>query len=310
MGAFCRYLCFAMASAFLVACGSKKQTVTTSLPEGAVVARPASLDTTDLSGLIDSSELSIEREIEQPSYVMDVFSADGQTKQQIHELNATGIQRQYDFAPAMHYDLRRPQFVMLHHTSQNSLNQTVRTFQLPHTEVSAHYVVGRDGRVVQMLNDYMRAWHAGTGRWGNITDMNSVSIGIELDNNGYEPFPDLQINALLVLLDTLKTKYKIPQANFIGHSDFAPARKNDPSILFPWKVLAERGFGIWYNESYLPTPPQNFNAVDALKVIGYDTRNLPAAIRAFKRRFVQTEVSDELTPFDEAVIYDLYRKYY
>lgn len=306
-----KFVCFFFISIVLLACSPKQRTANTSVLTAPTIELPAK-DTslTDISFSPDTLALPFDQETQQPSYVMDVFSADGQTKQDIDELNATGIQRQYDFAPAMHYDLRKPQYVMLHHTSQHSLRQTVRTFQLPHTEVSAHYIVGRDGQVVQMLNDYMRAWHAGAGKWGQITDMNSVSIGIELDNNGREPFPELQINALLVLLDTLKTKYRIPQVNFIGHGDFAPTRKNDPSVFFPWKRLAERGFGIWYNESFLPAPPLNFNAIDALRIIGYDTRNLSAAIRAFKRRFIQTEVSDELTPYDEAVIYDLYRKYY
>src|SRR5690606_39735706 len=77
-----------------------------------------------------------------------------------------GNNRQYDYAAAIHYDVRRPQFVMIHHTSQSSLAQTIRTFQLAHTKVSSHYVIGRDGRVVQMLNDYMRGWHAGRGKWG------------------------------------------------------------------------------------------------------------------------------------------------
>src|SRR5690606_32169252 len=159
--------------------------------------------------------------------------------------------------------------------------------------------------------DYERAWHAGRSKWGAVTDLNSVSIGIELDNNGREPFPEQQIGALLVLLDTLKTRYNIPQLNFIGHADVAPTRKDDPNAFFPWKKLAERGFGIWYNEDYLLEPPANFNPVDALKIIGYDTSNLGAAIRAFKRKFiVNKEVDTILTSYDMAVLYDLYRKYY
>lgn len=231
-------------------------------------------------------------------------------EQQAWNLFLEGKNKQYDHASAMHYDVRRPQFVMIHHTSQSSLAQTIRTFQLPHTKVSSHYVIGRDGRVVQMLNDYMRAWHAGRGKWGNITDMNSVSIGIELDNNGREPFPDDQINALLALLDTLKTRYRIPQKNFIGHADFAPGRKNDPNVFFPWRRLAERGFGIWYNPDHLTTPPANFNALDALKLMGYDMHNQAAAIRAFKRKFIIDDLSPELTERDRAVLFDLYRKFY
>ncbi len=232
-------------------------------------------------------------------------------EERLAEQKRSGIYKQADWASAIHYDLRKPNFVIIHHTSQNSVAQTIRTFQLEHTQVSAHYVVGKDGQIVQMLNDYERAWHAGRSKWGAVTDLNSVSIGIELDNNGREPFPEQQIGALLVLLDTLKTRYNIPQLNFIGHADVAPTRKDDPNAFFPWKKLAERGFGIWYNEDYLLEPPANFNPVDALKIIGYDTSNLGAAIRAFKRKFiVNKEVDTILTSYDRAVLYDLYRKYY
>ena len=221
-----------------------------------------------------------------------------------------GTNKRYDYASAMHYDVRKPSFVMIHHTSQASLAQTIRTFQLAHTKVSSHYVIGRDGRVVQMLNDYLRGWHAGRGKWGTITDMNSVSIGIELDNNGREPFPEAQINSLLTLLDTLKTRYSIPQKNFIGHADFAPGRKDDPNVFFPWQLLAERGFGIWYNPNYLMAPPANFNPIDALKLMGYDMTNQQAAIKSFKRKFIKSDLTGDLTEKDKAVLYDLYRKHY
>jgi N-acetylmuramoyl-L-alanine amidase len=181
---------------------------------------------------------------------------------------------------------------------------------LEHTKVGAHYVIGKDGQVIQMLNDFERAWHAGRSKWGPITDLNSVSIGIELDNNGLEPFPEEQIGSLLILLDTLKTRYSIPQLNFIGHGDVAPTRKNDPSSFFPWKRLAAYGFGIWYNEDYLQAPPINFNPIDALKIMGYDTSNLNATIRAFKQKFIVKEINTTLTEYDKAVLYDLYRKYY
>lgn len=231
-------------------------------------------------------------------------------EEKLIEQKRLGINKNANWASAIHYDNRKPNYVIIHHTAQSSTAQTVRTFQLAHTKVSSHYVIGGDGQVIQMLNDYDRAWHAGRSKWGTITDINSVSLGIELDNNGREPFPDQQINALLVLLDTLKTKYQIPQLNFIGHADIAPTRKDDPNVNFPWKLLAERGFGIWYNEDFLPEPPYTFNAIDALKIMGYDMTNQEAAIRAFKRKYIKTEVNGILTARDKAVLYDLYRKYY
>lgn len=231
-------------------------------------------------------------------------------EEKLLEQKRDGVNKNTDWATAIHYDNRKPNYVIIHHTSQNSTAQTIRTFQLEHTKVSSHYVIGRDGQVIQMLNDYDRAWHAGKSKWGTITDMNSVSLGIELDNNGKDSFPEAQINALLTLLDTLKSKYLIPQLNFIGHADIAPTRKDDPNVNFPWKRLAERGFGIWYNENFLPEPPVNFNPIDALKIMGYDLSNLEAAIRAFKRKYIRTEVNGVLSPRDKAVLYDLYKKYY
>ncbi len=208
---------------------------------------------------------------------------------------------------SIHFNLRKPNYVVIHHTAQDSLEQTLHTFTVPHSQVSAHYVIGRDGEVYQMLSDYVRGWHAGVGKWGTVTDLNSISLGIELDNNGKEPFTEPQIYSLLNLLDTLKRRYNIPPANFIAHSDIAPSRKVDPSAFFPWKRLAERGFGIWPDE-VLMTPPENFNSEDALRIIGYDTRNLEAAIKAFKLHYIQNDVSGELTDYDLSVLYSLYRK--
>jgi N-acetylmuramoyl-L-alanine amidase len=210
---------------------------------------------------------------------------------------------------SVNFGIRKPNFVIIHHTAQNSTQQTINTFLVKgKSEVSAHYIVGKDGAVVQMVNDYLRANHAGIGKWGNTSDLNSSSIGIELDNNGIDqPFTDAQIKSLLVLLDALKKRYNIPVANFIGHADIAPGRKNDPRN-FPWKVLAKKGFGLWYDD-VLNLPPDDFNAELALRIIGYDTRNLPAAIASFKLHFVQTDVSQVLTPADKLILFNLYKKY-
>src|SRR5690606_36226274 len=228
----------------------------------------------------------------------------------IKMLMRNGIHKEADWSEAIHYDIRRPSFVIIHHTAQHSIQQTIRTFHLEHTEWEAHYVIGRDGRVVQMLNDYLRSWHAGRSKWGSITDMNSVSLGIELDNNGREAFSEAQIQSLMTLLDTLKTKYRIPFTNFIGHADIAPTRKDDPSVLFPWKRLAERGFGVWYDENNLQAVPPDFNYVDALRIIGYDVTNLKATIGAFKRKFIPQDPSPTLSDYDKRVLFNLYRRYF
>ena len=208
---------------------------------------------------------------------------------------------------SVNFGIRRANFVILHHTAQDSAAQTLQTFTTPRTQVSAHYVVGRDGKVIQMVNDYLRAQHAGESRWGNNTDLNSSSLGIELDNNGNEPYSDQQINSLYILLATLKKKYGIPTANFIGHADIAPARKPDPNN-FPWKNLAEKGYGLWYDDS-LEVAPMDFDSTIALRIIGYDVRNMEAAIVAFKRHFIQVDISPVLTVWDKSVLYNLYKKY-
>lgn len=207
----------------------------------------------------------------------------------------------------VNFNLRKPNFIIIHHTAQDSLQQTIKTFTKLEAQVSSHYVISDDGKVIQMLNDYLRAWHAGNGSWGKNTDINSTSIGIELDNNGTEVFSEAQINSLLALLTKLKKDYNIPAQNIIGHADIAPTRKKDPSALFPWKILAEKGFGIWPDE-YLETAPADFNVEQGLRIIGYDTKNLPAAIMAFKLHFIQTEVNDLLDEKTINTIYSIYKK--
>ncbi|MEI6950568.1 N-acetylmuramoyl-L-alanine amidase [Paraflavisolibacter sp. H34] len=185
------------------------------------------------------------------------------------------------------FNLRKPNFVIIHHTAQNSCAQTLKTFTLQKTQVSAHYLVCRDGTIHHLLNDYLRAWHGGVARWGNVTDINSTSIGIELDNNGSEPFTDPQIGSLLELLQTLKKAYGIPAPNFIGHADIAPSRKVDPSRLFPWDRLAADGFGLWYGDTTCLQVPAHFSPATALRLIGYDTRDSLAAARAFRLHYLR-----------------------
>jgi N-acetylmuramoyl-L-alanine amidase len=113
---------------------------------------------------------------------------------------------------------------------------------------------------------------------------------------------------LLILLGALKKTHTIPAANFIGHSDIAPTRKVDPNITFPWKTLAEKGYGLWYGDTSKITVPQNFNNIQALRIIGYDVRDTSAAIGAFKRHFL-TQENKTLSEADRKILYDLSRKY-
>ena len=208
----------------------------------------------------------------------------------------------------VNFNLRKPNYVIIHHTAQDSVQQTLRTFTLVRTQVSAHYVIAKDGAVYHLLNDYLRAWHGGVAHWGNNKDINSSSIGIELDNNGFEPFTDAQITSLLHVLTTLKKNYNIPVENFIGHGDIAPKRKNDPNPYFPWKLLAEKGFGYWYDDTTnVPLPP-DFNDLQALRIIGYDIQDSTAAITAFHRHF-EADSLPTLTDADKKILFMVMKKY-
>ncbi|MCX6203811.1 MAG: N-acetylmuramoyl-L-alanine amidase [Bacteroidetes bacterium] len=209
-----------------------------------------------------------------------------------------------DWVGTTNFDLRKPNFVVIHHTAQNACEQTLKTFTLERTKVSAHYVICKDGTIHHMLNDYMRAWHGGISKWGNNTDLNSSSIGIELDNDGFEPFDSAQINSLLLLLAQLKETYKIPDANFIGHADIAPKRKVDPNIQFPWVVLAQKGYGVWFEPNVNYTLPESMSIPYALAMVGYDIKDTTAAILAFKRHF-RTDSTAVITDNDKSVLYQL-----
>ncbi len=207
------------------------------------------------------------------------------------------------------FGLRKPDFVIIHHTAQNSCEQTFKTFTLPRTQVSAHYVICKDGTIHHLLNDYLRAWQAGISSWGNNKDINSCSIGIELDNNGFDSFPAAQINSLLTVLHTLKSLYNIPTANFIGHADIAPTRKNDPNVTFPWQLLSQNGYGLWYDDTTNIVVPDNFNQLQALRIIGYSIKDSNATIVAFKRHFEMQDSSTSLNNGDKKILYNIMMKY-
>ena len=206
---------------------------------------------------------------------------------------------------SQNFNLRKPNFIVIHHTEQNSCEETYKTFALQRTQVSSHYVICDDGTITQMLNDLLRGWHAGSGTWGQVSDLNSVSIGIELDNDGEEAFSYAQINSLTWLLEDLTKKYKIPKQNIIGHADIAPGRKVDPSAFFPWKTLALSGYGIWYKEELLADVElsEDFDAKRALKFIGYNIENLESAIYSFKLHFNSEDVSKQLTEKDKKILF-------
>ena len=189
---------------------------------------------------------------------------------------------------------RRPNFVIIHHTTNETAERALGTLTNPLKQVSAHYLVARDGRIFYLVDEKLRAWHAGDSYWGGNRDINSASIGIELDNNGREPFAEPQIVTLLLLLADLKTRWNIPTANFLGHGDVAPGRKVDPSAWFPWQRLAAAGFGLWCDPPYDPAPEGVADAT-LLAALGYEISVPWTAVAAFKRHWAPVDTTAELT---------------
>jgi N-acetylmuramoyl-L-alanine amidase len=194
--------------------------------------------------------------------------------------------------PSPNFDARGlpVSMLVLHYTGMLDAASAIARLTDPEAKVSAHYLVAEDGQVVQMVDEDDRAWHAGKSYWRGITDVNSASVGIEIVNPGHEwgyrPFPDAQIEAVIQLSKTVIHRHKITRGNVVGHSDVAPARKNDPGELFPWERLAKVRLA-------LPSPTKNLmdplwteaGFLLALERFGYDVSDGPAAVRAFQRRF-------------------------
>jgi len=202
--------------------------------------------------------------------------------------------------PSPSFGERRPNYVIIHHTTDDSAAHALDTLTDPLREVSAHYLIGRDGRIYYLVDELKRAWHAGDAYWGGNSDINSASIGIELDNNGYEPFAAPQIDALLALLEDLKARWNIPAANVLGHGDVAPGRKVDPSAWFPWPRLAAASFGLWCDPPYDPVPEGVADAT-LLAALGYDVSVPWSAVAAFKRHWAPEDVTPELAETQRAL---------
>jgi N-acetylmuramoyl-L-alanine amidase len=194
--------------------------------------------------------------------------------------------------PSPNFDERKLPITMivLHYTGMQDAASAIDRLSDPKARVSAHYLIAEDGQIVRMVDESKRAWHAGRSYWRKVTDVNSASIGIEIVNPGHEfgyrPFPVAQIDALIPLMQQITLRYKITRGNVVGHSDVAPARKDDPGELFPWERLARLRLA-------LPSPTKNLmdphwtdgGFLLALERFGYDVTDPLAAIRAFQRRF-------------------------
>lgn len=139
--------------------------------------------------------------------------------------------------------------LLLHYTGLRSAEEALERLCDPASKVSAHYAIDEDGTIYRLVDEAMRAWHAGRACWRGERDVNGASLGIELVNPGHEwgyrPYPPAQMRALIELAQGVLARHPIPPRNVLGHSDVAFARKQDPGELFDWKALAEAGIGLW-----------------------------------------------------------------
>lgn len=200
--------------------------------------------------------------------------------------------------------------IVLHYTAMQSCEAAAERLCAPEFEVSAHYLIGADGTVIQMVDEALRAWHAGAGQWAGVGDVNSRSIGIELDNDGVSAFPEVQMRALLALLPGIMRRWHVRPERVIGHSDMAPGRKSDPGSRFDWKRLAEAGLSVWPKEGHgAEHSVEQLVFRAALERFGYGPGpNDDLLLRAFRLRF-RAGRSGALDSTDMAMAADLARRF-
>lgn len=201
--------------------------------------------------------------------------------------------------------------VVLHYTDMPSAEGALSRLCDPAAKVSSHYLITEEGEVIRLVDESMRAWHAGRSYWRGKANVNGCSIGIELQNPGhtcgYRPFPEAQIDALVPLLHRMVQDYDIPRANVVGHSDIAPQRKLDPGELFPWERLAQYRLALPRPEKLeLGDPFDNDGAFYlALERFGYDVSDGKKAVEAFQRRWRPEKIDGEIDGQIRAILFQL-----
>jgi N-acetylmuramoyl-L-alanine amidase len=209
--------------------------------------------------------------------------------------------------PSPNHDARRgglaPALVVLHYTAMDSAEAALERMCDPATEVSTHYLIGRDGAVYRLVEERRRAWHAGAGRWAGREDINSRSIGIEMDNDGTSRFDAPLMASLEALLRDILDRHDLHPKSVIAHSDMAPDRKSDPGRRFDWERLAGQGLSIWPEAAM----PRDFMREAA--AFGYPVEKGEALVlEAFRQRF-RPEATGPLDPADRSMMAGLARHY-
>jgi N-acetylmuramoyl-L-alanine amidase len=194
-----------------------------------------------------------------------------------------------DRAPGTEIDM-----LVLHYTGMQTAQEALDRLCDPAAKVSAHYLIDEDGTVHQLVDESHRAWHAGVARWRGADNINDRSIGIELVNPGHEfgyrDFPLVQIHALIDLCREIMARHPIPPRNVVGHSDIAPTRKQDPGERFPWPLLAKLDICLPITDKAAPHWGMAY-VQPALDRLGYDTRDIHAALTAFQRHYRPKQIT-------------------
>lgn len=202
--------------------------------------------------------------------------------------------------PSPNFDRRMlpVSMIVLHYTGMQTAQAAIDHLANPAAKVSAHWLVSESGQVVALVDEGNRAWHAGKSCWRGIADVNSASIGIEIVNPGHEfgyrPFPLAQMAAVETLVADAVRRYAITPANVVGHSDVAPARKQDPGEFFEWARLAARGLAAAAPGGRDDPGWTDDATIVALYRYGYDIADPAAAVIAFQRRFRPADISGRI----------------
>jgi len=199
-----------------------------------------------------------------------------------------------------------PDLVVIHYTAMPSCAAALERLCDPQAEVSAHYLISEAGDTLALVPEQARAWHAGAGSWGAVTDVNSRSLGIELANDGRQPFAAPQMAALEALLAGILARWAIPAHRVIGHSDMAPARKGDPGARFDWRRLARAGLSVWPDAGPVAPDPAGF--AGAARAFGYPDAPFDVLLRAVRLRF-RPWASGPLDAVDMGIVRDLARRF-
>ena len=207
--------------------------------------------------------------------------------------------------------------IILHYTAMESCKDALEHVCYKKNKVSSHFLISKNGDIFYLVDIKKRAWHAGESYWKGLQDLNSSSIGIEIDNSGHhiynEDYNHLQIESLCELIKKLSVDYNILSKNILGHSDIAPFRKIDPGEKFPWQTLNQKKLSyfpkIYTKNIELKSNKAETNyeyrenqyALSILNSIGYDTRNVNVndnkfklLIEAYQRHYRQSNITGEI----------------